>query len=68
MVMRIDLVQSVGKHPYRLIAVLQSLPVHMDIHAIGKTADNEHVRAQLSQDTDEAAYQLLTVRRALSRP
>ena len=60
---RIDLVQSVGQHSYRGIAMSQRLPVGTDIDTVCQSADNEHLRTLLAQIGDETADEILSVSR-----
>ena len=64
----IDMIQTVRQDTHRLIAVLQSLSMGMDIHTVCQSADNQHLRTLLPQIRDETADQILTVWRALPRP
>ena len=68
MARRIDLVQPVSQHAYRLEALLQGVAMGTDVDAVGQSADYQHVGAQLAQVGDEAAHQVLSVAGAMARP
>ena len=53
MAIRIDLIQSMRQHTYRIITVGQSLTVGMDIDTVGQAADDEHLWTSLPQICDE---------------
>ena len=56
-----------GQHAHGVEARGQCLAVGTDVDAVGQSADDEHLGAQLPQVGDEAAHQVLPVGGAVAR-
>ena len=62
----IEVIKPVGQHPYGGETVGQSLPVCVDVYAVGQPAYDEHLGAKCPQVGHEAAYEVLSVCRAVA--
>ena len=60
------LVESVGQYTYGLVTIFQSLAMGTDIYAVGQSANDEHLRAESFQVSDETAYQVLSIGSTMS--
>ena len=54
----IDFIQTMRQHTHRLIAIVHRFLMGTDIHAVGQSADDEHLRAHLLQISDKMANQV----------
>ena len=60
------LVESVGQYTYGLVTIFQGLAMGTDIYAVGQSANDEHLRTESFQVSDETAYQVLSIGSTMS--
>ena len=63
----VEIVEPMRQDSNGIEAVLQCIPVGLNIHTIGKSAHDKGVRAELFQVCCEPTDKVLTVNRATSR-
>ena len=61
MTRRVYLVESVSQHAHRLVSVLQSGAMGVDIHTVSQSANYQHLRAKSLQVSHETAYHVFAV-------
>ena len=62
----IEVIKPVGQHPHSRESIGQSLPVCVDVYAVGQPAYDEHLGAKCPQVGHETAYEVLSVGRAVA--
>ena len=62
----IEVIQTVSQHAHGFIAAGECLAVRHDVHSVGKSAHDKHVRRELLQVGDEAADEVFAVRCAVA--
>ena len=63
---RIEVVETVGQYCHGVKSILQSTAVRVDIHAVCHTADDQHLRTELSEIFDKPLDEILTIGCAFS--
>ena len=63
---RIEVVEAVGQNCHRIKSILQSTAMRIDIHTVCHTADDQHLRTELSEIFDKSLDEVLSIGCAFS--